>query len=153
MWRNQILLAAAVSLGVLGVAQATSALTMHVDQTASYQYCKANAGSQGCTVPANWFTYSFDDSGWSTGAGPFSSQAPSSTIFDTANAGAPWAPDPAPAIPSTFTQWDVNADPYLLAGTGHARTVWVRSHRAGLVEEQAFSPPSARLNRRFAAYS
>src|SRR5262245_46163658 len=100
MWRISVLTGATV-VALSGAAYAVPALTMFVDQTASYHYCQANASSQSCTVPANWFAFGFDDSGWSVGNGPFSNTSPSSTIFNQsspANAGAPWAPDPAQPI-------------------------------------------------------
>jgi hypothetical protein len=128
MWRLSALAGATIAV-LSGTAEATPALTMYVDQTATYHYCKANSASQTCTVPANWFASDFDDSSWSVGNGPFSNTATSSTIFNLANAGGPWAPDPAQPIPSAFTTWDVNADPYLRTtftlSAPTALTIWI----------------------------
>jgi hypothetical protein len=121
--------AAAALLASIGAADATPTLTFYVDQTATYRYCGANASSQSCTVPSNWYAYDFDDSGWATGNGPFSSGATSGTIFNNGNQNAPWAPDSAPPVPTTFTQWNVNADPYLRTyftlDAPTALTVWI----------------------------
>ena len=105
------------------------ALTIYVDQTATYRYVNAQNADPAVVVPADWFTVGFNDSSWKSGAGPFSNTATSSTILNTANQAAPFAPNAADPIPATFTQWDAGLDPYLrtsfnlIAPT--ALTIWI----------------------------
>jgi len=103
------------------------ALTIYVDQTAQYRYVDAT-GVQNA-VPPNWFTLGFNDSSWNVGNGPFSSGATSGTIFDTSNANGPFAPGHTQPIPSSFTQWDVNHNPYLRTyfnlSAPTALTIWI----------------------------
>ena len=55
----------------------------------------------------------FDDSGWSTGPAAFSSSATAGTFGGNfGNVNGPYDPGTAPAIPTAFTQWDTNFDPY-----------------------------------------
>jgi hypothetical protein len=101
---------AVLAAAVLWSASA-EALTIYVDQTASYRYVDAT-GVQNA-VPPDWFTLGFNDSSWLAGNGPFSSSATSGTIFDTSNANGPFAPGATQPIPTSFTQWDINHNPYL----------------------------------------
>jgi len=87
------------------------ALTIYVDQTATYRYVNAT-GVQNA-VPPDWFTVGFNDSSWLVGNGPFSSGQTSGTIFDQGNANDPFAPGATQPIPSTFTRWDTFHNPYL----------------------------------------
>lgn len=106
--RLAALLAAPIALGI---AASASALQIYVDQTATYHYI--NATGPDIPVHGSWFAPGFDDSSWNVGNGPFSSGATSSTILDTGNVNAPFAPGPTQATPATFTQWDINHDAML----------------------------------------
>jgi len=105
------------------------ALTIYVDQTATYRYVNATSATNIGAVPANWFSVGFDDSSWASGNGPFSNTATSSTIFNQGNVNGPFSPNATQPIPSTFTQWNVNADPYLRTyftlSAPTALTVWI----------------------------
>jgi hypothetical protein len=100
-----------------------------VDQTASYQYVNATAATSVGPVAADWYTLGFDDSSWFTGNGVFSSGPTSGTIFDTGNASSPYSPGPTDPIPTTYTQWGVNYDPYLRTSftltAQTALTIWI----------------------------
>jgi hypothetical protein len=108
---------------------AAHALPIFVDQTATYHYVNATAATDIGAVSSNWFTPGFNDSSWFVGNGPFSSTTPSSTIFNQGNSNGPYAPDPTQPIPSTFTSWTVNYDPYLRTSftlsAPTALTVWI----------------------------
>ena len=119
-----------VSFAVLFLwSSAAHALTIYVDQNANYRYVNATAVTNIGAVPSDWFTSGFNDSSWSVGNGPFSNTTTSSTIFDQGNANGPFAPGPTQPIPSTFTMWEVNADPYLRTSftlsAPTALTVWI----------------------------
>lgn len=105
------------------------ALPIFLDQTATYRYVNATAGTTVGSVPANWYTTGFNDSGWFVGNGPFSSTDPIATIADLGNADGPFAPNPADPIPGTFTQWDAEFDPYLRTtftlSAPTALTIWI----------------------------
>lgn len=104
--------ACVAAAALLGTVSSGQALTIYVDQDASWRYINATAGTTQ-SVDANWFAYDYDDSGWFSGPAPFSSGATSSTFgSDLGNAGAPYDGGVAPALPTAFTQWDVNFDPY-----------------------------------------
>src|SRR5438093_7378142 len=60
----------------LGAVSTSQALTIFVDQTQSFRYVNATAATTQ-VVPADWFTFNFDDSGWFVGNEPFSSGATS----------------------------------------------------------------------------
>lgn len=117
-----------VSLSALLLSSIASALPIYIDQNASYRYVNADNVTNIGTVPANWYTYGFNDSTWSSGSGPFSSADASTFGGDYVNVDGPFtnAVDP---IPSTFTYWAVDADPYvryqfnLAAPT--ALTLWI----------------------------
>jgi hypothetical protein len=95
---------------LLGAATAASALTIYLPENATYRYINANASTV-APVPANWFTVGFDDTTWSSAAGPFANQS-SGTIFNNPNSGAPYAPDPQPSFPVS-TIWAPNFDPQI----------------------------------------
>jgi hypothetical protein len=97
------------ALAASGVAPA-SALTIYLPENATYRYINANTSTV-TSVPANWFMPGFDDSTWSSAAGPFANQS-SGTIFNFPNSGAPYAPDPQPVFPVS-TIWSVNFDPQI----------------------------------------
>jgi hypothetical protein len=124
--RDAIISAAALLLAGAGAA---NALTIYVDQDATYQYINATDATNQGTPPSNWMDPGFDASGWSVGTGPFSSGAVSGTIFDDANVNAPFAPGATQPIPTSFTQWDVFHDPYLRTeftlSAPTALTVWI----------------------------
>ncbi len=105
-----VLLAAALAL--FAVAPSSAAPTIYVDQTASYRYINASSATQQGSPGANWYSVGFDDSGWATGNGVFSSGPPSGTIFENGNQGLPFGGVAQP-IPTTFTQWDVEYAPFL----------------------------------------
>ena len=111
-------------------ASPAAALTIHVDQDSTWRYVNATPGTTQA-VPLNWFSSSFDDSGWSTGAAPFTSNTanPASTFgSDFANAGTPFGGS-APAIPSSGTLWNVGFDPYVRIhfnlAAPEALTIWL----------------------------
>ena len=116
---------------VLGVAASpAAALQIYVNQDAQYRYVNATLATNVGAVPANWFAGGFNDSSWFTGTAPFSSSATSGTFgADLSNVNDPFAPGTAPAIPSSFTQWDVGRDPYLRTyfdlPAPTALTVWI----------------------------
>lgn len=120
---------AAAGLLILLLSTAVSALPIYIDQDAGYKYVNANVATTIAVVPADWFTYSFDDSSWYSGNGPFSSSGAGTFGADLANVNGPFAPDPTDPIPGTFTNWAVNFDPYvryqfdLAAPT--ALTLWI----------------------------
>jgi hypothetical protein len=111
------------------VSTGARALPIYVDQTAVFRYVNATAATSVGAVAANWYAPGFDDSAWFSGPAPFSSGPTSGTIGNTANAGAPFAPDPVQPIPSTFTPWSVHFDPYLRTtftlAAPTALTVWI----------------------------
>jgi hypothetical protein len=121
------LLVATLATLAMTHAAPSSALTTYVDQTATYRYI--NATGTDLPIPANWFAVGFNDSSWNVGNGPFSSSPTSSTIFDQANANAPFAPGLTQPIPSTFTQWDTFHDPLLRTtftlSAPTALTIWI----------------------------
>lgn len=105
------LAAAAVAFTLLASPSA-NALNIFVDQNASWQYINATSATTQ-SVDSNWFAYNYDDSGWFTGPAPFSSGATSGTFGgDFGNVNGPYDPGTAPGIPTAFTQWDTNFDPY-----------------------------------------
>jgi PEP-CTERM motif len=114
-------------LFALGATAPVSAVTIVLDQTATYRYI--NATGTPLPIPANWFAVGFDDSSWNVGNGPFSSGATAGTILDQGNVNAPFAPGPTQPIPTTFTQWDVNQDPLLRTtfslAAPTALTIWI----------------------------
>lgn len=93
-----------------GFAAPVFALTIYLPENATYRYINANSSTT-APVPANWFMPGFDDSTWSTAAGPFANQ-PSGTIIDNPNSGAPYAPDPQPSFTAN-TVWAVQFDPQI----------------------------------------
>jgi hypothetical protein len=111
------------------IATPAAATTIFVDQNATYRYINAtNATNLGSPGP-NWFQPGFDDSGWFTGSGPFSSNPVGSTIHDNANVNLPFAPGPTQPVPTSFTQWDTFHDPFLRThfelSAPTALTVWI----------------------------
>lgn len=103
----------AVVLGLLASGRPGHALTIYADQDATWKYINTSSSTMQ-TVDSNWYAYNYDDSGWYSGVAPFSSGPTSSTFgADLANAGGPYASGVAPAIPSTYTYWAPDADPYL----------------------------------------
>lgn len=121
--------AAAIVVAGLFATPSAQALNIFVDQDATWRYINATSATTQ-TVDSNWFASNYDDSGWFTGPAPFSSGATSGTFGgDLANVNGPYDPGTAPTIPTGFTQWDVNFDPYarvsfeLLAQTD--LTVWM----------------------------
>lgn len=127
MTRSRKLAVCGCILAAVAVVDA-HALTIFVDQTATYRYINASSATT-MSVPTDWFAYGFDDSGWFSGNGPFSNTTPSSTILDQANANGPFAPGATQPIPSTFTTWEVNHDPYLRTSFNLAAptdlTIWI----------------------------
>lgn len=130
MKHHSILCCAASFLAVAIFAAPASAITIFVDQNAQWRYVNATAATTQA-VPANWFDYAFNDSGWSLGNAPFTNNPnnPGSSFGgDLGNAGGPWG-GVAPPIPSTGTQWDVPNDPYLRVyfnlPSPQALTVWL----------------------------
>jgi len=111
--------AALVAAAAAGAGQA-SALTVYVDQDAVFRYVNAgpstcvyaNLSCGGAALPANWFDYDFDDSGWFQGAAPFADRA-SGAIFDAGNANGPFAPGATEPLPGAYTTWNVPYDPFL----------------------------------------
>jgi len=120
-------IATVVGTLVFGVATPVSALMIVVDQTATYRYI--NATGTPLPTPANWFAVGFDDSSWLSGNGPFSSGSTAGTITDQGNVNAPFAPGATQPVPTTFTQWDVNQDPFLRTTFNLAAptdlTIWI----------------------------
>lgn len=111
-------------------ASSASALTIYVNENATWRYINATSGTTQA-VPANWFDYSFNDSGWSSGAAPFTSSpgnAGSTFGGDLANAGTPFGGS-APAIPASGTLWTPNFDPYIRIHfnlpSAQAVTLWI----------------------------
>lgn len=106
-----------------------AASTIFVDQTATYSYINATTATEQSAPAANWFAPGFNDSRWFVGNGPFSSTNTSSTILDTGNANAPFAPGPTQATPTTFTQWDVGFAPFIRThftlAAPTALTIWI----------------------------
>jgi hypothetical protein len=127
--------AALAALGIVSASAPAGALTIFVNENATWRYINATAATTQA-VPADWFTYGFNDSGWFSGAAPFTSSPgnPASTFgADLANAGAPFG-GPAPAIPSSGTAWTPQGgafpgDPYVRIHfnlpTQQALTVWI----------------------------
>jgi hypothetical protein len=115
--------------GVTGLAGEARALVIVLDQTHTFRYVNATSSTTIGSVPDDWFEYDFDDSTWFTGNQPFSSTSTGATIFNAANQGGPFAPDPVQGVPATFTQWDVNFDPFLRAeftlAAPEALTIWI----------------------------
>lgn len=103
------ILSAAFAFGA--IATPAAALPVYIDQNASYRY--VNAGTATVAVPSNWFAYGFDDSTWTAGSGPFSSGGSGTFGADLGNVNGPFAPGATQPLPSTFTSWAVNADPYV----------------------------------------
>lgn len=135
-------LACISAAAALFAAHEAAALEIFVDQTATYRYVNATAGTCAyddgaapCndavlpSVPANWFAYDFNDSGWFSGAAPFSSGPTAGTIGDAGNVNGPFAPDLTQPIPATYTGWAVGYDPYLrlefLLDAPTALTIWL----------------------------
>lgn len=120
-------IAVVAGMFVLGVTAPASALTTVVDQTATYRYI--NATGTPLATPVNWFAVGFDDSSWNVGNGPFSSGSTAGTILDQGNVNAPFAPGATQPVPATFTQWDVNEDPFLRTtfnlATPTDLTIWI----------------------------
>ena len=129
-------LVGALSAGAaLLAAGEAAALTVYVDQTATYRYVNATPETcvyadnscGGVALPADWFAYDFNDSGWFSGQAPFADGA--GTIGDVGNAGAPFAPDAADPIPPAGTSWAVHYDPFLRLEfnlpTPTALTIWL----------------------------
>jgi hypothetical protein len=88
-------------------------LPSYISETQNYRYVNATPSTTILSVPSNWYTVGFDDSTWFQGNAPFSNTNPSSTILNNPNVNDPYAPGVAPSVGSTFTQWNVNFDPYL----------------------------------------
>jgi len=109
---------------LLGTATATPALTIFLAENASYQYVNATTATTIGAVPANWFQPGFDDSGWFTGLGAFSSGFGG----NLSNANTPYAPGPTLEFPGS-TAWAVNFDPFLRTTfqlpAPTALTVWI----------------------------
>jgi hypothetical protein len=106
-------------------------LDIHIDQNSVWRYINATSGTTQAVVPVNWFAPSFDDSGWFSGAAPFTSNPsnPASTFgADLSNAGTPYGGS-APAIPGTGTLWSPNFDPYIRIhfnlAAPEALTIWL----------------------------
>ena len=121
-------LAAAGFLAV--AAPSAGALTIYVNENATWRYNNATPATTQA-VPANWFDYGFNDSGWASGAAPFTTSpgnAGSAFGADLANAGTPFGGS-APAIPSGGTLWNVNLDPYVrihfTLPSAQALTIWI----------------------------
>jgi len=120
-----------VSLSALLLSTIAPALPIYIDQNASYKYVNADSGSTIGTVPANWYTYGFNDSTWFSGSGPFSSGDASNFggDFMIGNVDGPFLPNATDPIPSTFTNWAVNADPYVryqfILAAPTALTIWM----------------------------
>ena len=126
--RSQLILyCTTIFLLTLTMSARVDALTIYVDQDATYRYINATTETTQA-VPSNWFASNFDDSGWFEDQGPFSSSGASTFGTDLSNANDPFGGTPTP-LPSSFTQWDVNFDPYvrteftLAAPT--ALTIWL----------------------------
>jgi len=124
---------AALLLGALALAVSggVSALTLYVGQDASYRYINATAATTQA-VPADWFAFDFDDSGWFLDQGPFSSSDGSTFGADLGNVNDPFGPGTAPPLPTSsadYIRWDAGFDPYvrteftLAAPT--ALTIWM----------------------------
>ncbi len=113
-------LGALLSTTAVFAAGEAAALTVYVDQTATYRYVNATPGTcvyannscGGAALPADWFAYDFDDSGWFSGQAPFADRA-SGAILDAGNANGPFAPGATQPIPGSFTTWNVPYDPFL----------------------------------------
>lgn len=108
-----------------------SALEIFVPQNATYRYINATAATT-TTVPADWFAFGFDDSGWFVDQGPFSSNGKSTFGTDQANVNAPFEPGSAPPLPSNgadYIQWEVNRDPFVrtefFLAAPTALTIWI----------------------------
>lgn len=124
-----LLLSAATA--VLAAANAAHALTIYVDENATWRYINATSGTNVGAPAANWYTTGYNDSSWYSGSAPFTSNPsnPASTFgVDLANAGTPFG-GTAPAIPSTGTAWTPNFDPYVRIhfnlATQQDLTVWL----------------------------
>jgi MYXO-CTERM domain-containing protein len=112
-------------VGVLSAAAAllasgeTSALTVYVDQDATYRYVNAssatcvyaNLSCGGAALPADWFAYDFDDSGWFGGQAPFATSA--SAIVNGGNVNGPFAPGLTQPLPAPGVFWQSPYDPFL----------------------------------------
>lgn len=124
------LLAAVATAAVLAAATPAHALVIYVDQDATWRYINATLATTQA-VPLNWFTSGFNDSGWFSGAAPFTTSpgnAGSAFGADLANAGTPYGGS-APAIPSGGTLWNATFDPYVRIhfnlAAQQALTVWI----------------------------
>jgi MYXO-CTERM domain-containing protein len=129
MTGRSLLAITAAAAGILAYGAPAAALTIFVDQTASYRYINATSGTNVGLPPADWFSVGFDDSGWFSGQAPFSSGPTAGTFgADQPNAGAPFDGG-TPAIPGSFTTWGVNFNPYIRTyfnlETPTALTVWL----------------------------
>lgn len=108
------------STAALTGAGEAAALTIYVDQNATYRYVNASPGTctyannscGGAALPADWFAYDFDDSGWFSGQAPFADRA-SGAIFDAGNVNGPFAPGSTQPLPGAYTTWNVPYDPFL----------------------------------------
>ena len=103
------------AMAILAATNSAHALTIYVDENATWRYINATSGTDVGAPAANWYSTGYSDSSWYSGSAPFTSNTsnPGSTFGpDLANAGTPFG-GTAPAIPSTGTQWDVHADPYV----------------------------------------
>ncbi|XOV86793.1 MAG: hypothetical protein ACFHX7_17695 [Pseudomonadota bacterium] len=99
-----------VILGTLAFQAA--ALEIYIDQDSTFKYINASSATTIGAPAADWYTSGFDDSSWYEGPAPFSSGATSSTIGNLANVADPFD-GPADPIPTAYTYWQVNYDPYL----------------------------------------
>ena len=126
-------LIAALLLGgtTLAAASGASALTVYVGQDATFRYINTTAATAQA-VPADWFAFDFDDSGWFQDQGPFSSGGASTFGTDLANVNDPFGPGTAPPLPTDpadYIYWHPNYDPYVrtefMLAAPTALTVWL----------------------------
>lgn len=116
----------------MAMSDRADALTMYVDQDATYRYINATAGTNQGAPPSDWFAFNFDDSAWFEDQGPFSSNGASTFGSDFSNVNDPYSSGVAPALPSNtadYIQWDTYYDPYVRTeftlAVPTALTIWL----------------------------